>query len=114
MPRHGKQPPFFGFGQWLTLTLTLSPGERGQQLGASSLLDCTRAVGRFRFAESLRAVLPLPGGEGRGEGNRWRSNPRHTSRARRRERSRFIEHHGVHLRERLEDVGVLEENFATR
>jgi hypothetical protein len=50
------------------LTLTLSPGEREQQFGVFRSLQMIRAAGCCRFARRLGTILPLPAGEGRGEG----------------------------------------------
>src|SRR5690242_823558 len=50
------------------LTLTLSLGEREQQLSDSNYLSSIRAVDRRCFAIKLGTFLPLPKGEGRGEG----------------------------------------------
>jgi len=50
------------------LTLTLSPGERGQQFGDFCLSQMNRVAARCRFARKLGTILPLPRGEGRGEG----------------------------------------------
>jgi hypothetical protein len=59
-----------------TLTLSLSPRERGSRENASRTMSRLRSrhrrgtiqVERVNFLPTLDAVLPLPGGEGRGEG----------------------------------------------
>jgi len=50
------------------LTLTLSPGERGNQFDIFYLLQIGRGAGRYRFAKRLGTILPLLRREGRGEG----------------------------------------------
>ena len=50
------------------LTLTLSLGEREQPLDIFLKPNRNRAEISPRFAKARRAVLPLPRGEGRGEG----------------------------------------------
>jgi len=50
------------------LTLTLSLREREQQLPASLTSIIRLANPALRFAKRLDTILPLPGGEGRGEG----------------------------------------------
>jgi hypothetical protein len=52
------------------LTLTLSRWEREQPLATSIKFASHRAEDRRGFAEKLGAILPLPQGEGRGEGER--------------------------------------------
>jgi hypothetical protein len=52
------------------LTLTLSLGEREQPLAAFLQLDCFEAESDRGFTETLETILPLPTGEGRGEGSR--------------------------------------------
>jgi hypothetical protein len=50
------------------LTLTLSLGERGQPLSVFRNSDGRRAEASLGFAKRLETILPLPKGEGRGEG----------------------------------------------
>jgi hypothetical protein len=45
----------------LALTLTLSPGEREQQLDVLYFAEVLQAAGRFQFARRLGAFLPLRG-----------------------------------------------------
>jgi hypothetical protein len=52
------------------LTLTLSPGERGQPLNNFPKSEGHRAEGWREFARTPETILPLPKGEGRGEGKR--------------------------------------------
>jgi len=52
------------------LTLTLSLGERGQPLDTSFKSEGYGAEGRSSYAGTLGMFLPLPEGEGRGEGKR--------------------------------------------
>src|SRR5471030_237619 len=67
---------FHGFarGFWLQmkapfpLTLALSLGEREQMLAAFRNLEGRRAEAGRAFAKKLETILPLPKGEGRGEG----------------------------------------------
>jgi len=61
-------PRVFKFGRRLPLTLTLSLGERGQQWRDSWFSEDPPAIFALRFVESWRTTLPLPKGEGRGEG----------------------------------------------
>ena len=51
-----------------SLTLTLSLGERGQPLFVHDNLDDCSAEDSREFAIGLGTILPLPAGEGRGEG----------------------------------------------
>jgi len=51
------------------LTLTLSPGEREQQPLLLRFFDDFPANTVSRFFVRLKTILPLPSGEGRGEGN---------------------------------------------
>jgi hypothetical protein len=55
---------------WLALTLTLSPGARGQLRCRVALATDRLAHPASGFAKTRRKFLPLPGGEGRGEGGR--------------------------------------------
>jgi hypothetical protein len=55
----------------LALTLTLSPGERGQPLHTPRSLAARLANPAAGIRQRRRRVLPLPGGEGRGEGERF-------------------------------------------
>jgi uncharacterized protein YyaL (SSP411 family) len=73
--RHKSESP--------ALTLTLSPGEREQQLSASSLRGADQAADHRGLAKERGTFPPLPGGEGRGEGkntgtlfHRWRDGER--------------------------------------
>ncbi|HTB82342.1 MAG TPA: hypothetical protein VK742_01695 [Candidatus Sulfotelmatobacter sp.] len=50
------------------LILTFSLGEKEQQLDISAFAMIVRADDRLQFARTLGAFLPLPKGEGRGEG----------------------------------------------
>jgi len=50
------------------LPMNLSPGEMGQTLNNSLKSGGRGAEGRHRLIETLGAFLPLPQGEGRGEG----------------------------------------------
>jgi hypothetical protein len=50
------------------LILTFSLGEKEQQLNISAFAKINRAAGRLQFAKTLGTFLPLPKGEGRGEG----------------------------------------------
>ena len=50
------------------LTLILSPGEREQPLTGFVKFASCRAEASRGFAKTLGAILPLPKGEGRGEG----------------------------------------------
>ena len=52
------------------LTLTLSPAEREQPLAAFLKFVSNGAEVRRGFAKTLETILPLPAGEGRGEGTR--------------------------------------------
>jgi hypothetical protein len=52
------------------LILTFSLGEKEQQLDISAFAQIVRAAGRLQFARTLGTFLPLPKGEGRGEGKR--------------------------------------------
>src|SRR5437867_7049304 len=58
----------------IPLTLTLSPREREQSATGSISQEVRRADTALGFADRQRNILPLPKGEGRGEGNgdvRW-------------------------------------------
>jgi len=55
-------------GNPIPLTLTLSHGEREQSAAASVVREVRRADTALGCAESQRWILPLPEGEGRGEG----------------------------------------------
>ncbi len=55
------------------LTLTLSPGEREQQAKAPFASAASRANSDSRIHPARRTMLPLPGGEGRGEGAPYKS-----------------------------------------
>jgi hypothetical protein len=50
------------------LILTFSLGEKEQQLDILVFTKIIRAAGRLQFARTQGAFLPLPKGEGRGEG----------------------------------------------
>jgi len=50
------------------LILTFSLGEKEQQLDILAFAQIIRAAGRLQFVKTLGAFLPLPKGEGRGEG----------------------------------------------
>ena len=54
----------------LSLTLTLSRWEREQPLDNFLKFESRRAEFSDGFAKARRAFLPLPAGEGRGEGER--------------------------------------------
>ncbi len=54
----------------LPLTLTLSPAEREQPLAILLKFVSREAEDRRGFAKNLGAFLPLPWGEGQGEGER--------------------------------------------
>jgi hypothetical protein len=53
------------------LPLTLSLREREQQLHVSNFSTGCVANPALRFAKRRETILPLPGGEGRGEGERY-------------------------------------------
>jgi len=53
------------------LTLTLSPEEREQQLGDRSFAGGRWTSTRLQQVEPRRTDLPLPGGEGWGEGEHF-------------------------------------------
>src|SRR4051812_49055341 len=57
----------------LTLTLSHSEWERGQQVNISSVLKFHPVDPIVRFLVGLHKILPLPGEEGRGEGKVRRS-----------------------------------------
>ena len=57
------------------LTLTLSPREREQQLCGRSFADGRWTGARLQHVEPRRTDLPLPGGEGWGEGERFTNWP---------------------------------------
>ena len=54
--------------EYFPLTLTRSLGEREQQASAWSLADGRWANSAMGVIERQRTILPLPRGEGRGEG----------------------------------------------
>ena len=54
--------------QLFPLTLTLSLREREQQSNALVFLKRNRQQRCVNLAYELNSILPLPGGEGRGEG----------------------------------------------
>jgi len=56
--------------EYFPLTLTLSLREREQQSSDGCLADGCWANSGTRVIERRRTILPLPWGEGRGEGNR--------------------------------------------
>ena len=60
----------------LTPALSLSPRCRAGAAGGErgNPLQCFARSNRARFADGLAAILPLPKGEGRGEGNRTQLN----------------------------------------
>ena len=60
------------------LTLTLSPAEREQPLDAFLKFVSRGAEVSRGFAKALETILPLPAGEGRGEGERGVHFTRHT------------------------------------
>jgi hypothetical protein len=62
-------------GPSVPLTLTLSLGEREQQLPGACLAHIGLANSVAGMAERRRSILPLPRGEGRGEGNENVSDP---------------------------------------
>ena len=62
--------PIDGMAAPIPLTLTLSHGEREQSAAASVAREVRRAETALGFAEGQRRILPLPEGEGRGEGKR--------------------------------------------
>jgi len=55
-------------GKPIPLTLTLSRGEREQPAAGSVVREVRRADTALGCAENQRRILPLPGGEGWGEG----------------------------------------------
>ncbi|MFM2294945.1 MAG: hypothetical protein RLZZ350_1358 [Verrucomicrobiota bacterium] len=55
--------------QPFSLTLNPSPAGRGkQQLATLGLMEVFQAADHASFAKTQRTFLPLPAGEGRGEG----------------------------------------------
>jgi hypothetical protein len=56
------------------LILTFSLREKVQPLIVGIKFTSVGAVFRLNFSEKLGAFLPLPMGEGRGEGGTWRPN----------------------------------------
>ena len=55
-------------GNPIPLTLTLSHGEREQPARGLVMREVRRADSALSCAKSQRRILPLPEGEGRGEG----------------------------------------------
>src|SRR5439155_26214317 len=64
----GKVPVAMSNGKPVPLTLTLSHGEREPPAAGSVLREVRRADTALGCAESQRRILPLPEGEGWGEG----------------------------------------------
>jgi cbb3-type cytochrome oxidase maturation protein len=60
----------------LPLTLTLSRREREQQPDSSGFTEALRATTESRDSINRRTILPLPAGEGRGEGESHENQPR--------------------------------------
>ena len=60
----------------LSLTLALSRWEREQPLNIFLKFKRNRAEGSVGFAKTRRMFLPLPAGEGRGEGERFADTER--------------------------------------
>ena len=60
---------------WFPLTLTLSLGERGQSEAAACFVHTGVADFAAPLARTRRTILPLPGGEGWGEGKEIVANP---------------------------------------
>ena len=65
-------------GNPIPLTLTLSHGERGQSAPGSIIREVRRPDTSMSFAERQCSILPLPKGEGRGEGKLEARGPNHT------------------------------------
>ncbi|TAL03867.1 MAG: cbb3-type cytochrome oxidase assembly protein CcoS [Verrucomicrobia bacterium] len=63
--------------QSLSLTPTLSRWEREQPANASDSLEARPAISDSRNLPTRESVLPLPAGEGRGEGERNAKQQRH-------------------------------------
>ncbi|MBI3850268.1 MAG: cbb3-type cytochrome oxidase assembly protein CcoS [Verrucomicrobia bacterium] len=68
MEETGGVNPEHAHDSRLPLTLTFSRREREQQARASDLANARPAISDSRHLQNLTAILPLPAGEGRGEG----------------------------------------------
>jgi hypothetical protein len=77
-PVAGKDRVAVLIGNPIPLTLTLSRGERGQAAADSNIREVRRPDTALSFAERQRSILPLPKGEGRGEGKRAARGANHT------------------------------------
>jgi hypothetical protein len=60
------------------LILTFSRREKESPLVGFVKYESLQAESRFRYAEPLGALLPLPAGEGRGEGEHGFAIPGHS------------------------------------
>jgi hypothetical protein len=61
------------------LILTFSRWEKERPLGGFVKSVSSQAESRFAFTKTLGAFLPLPAGEGRGEGEHGSTIPNHSS-----------------------------------